>query len=53
MVEASWNMVTPVLDVWKAIPARDFPNYDSGSWGPKESDTLLEQDGRAWKNTFD
>ena len=53
MVEASWNIVSPVLDVWSAIPARDFPNYDSGSWGPKESDQLLENDGRSWKNTID
>ncbi len=53
MVEASWGIVSPVLDVWNAIPARDFPNYESGSWGPKESDALLEQDGRAWKNIDD
>ena len=53
MVEASWNIVTPVLDVWSAIPARDFPNYESGTWGPKESDLLLERDGRAWKNIDD
>jgi glucose-6-phosphate 1-dehydrogenase len=50
MVEASWEIVTPVLDVWAAIPARDFPNYESGSWGPEEADELLEKDGRAWKN---
>ncbi len=53
MVEASWQIVTPVLDVWSAIPARDFPNYDSGTWGPKEADELLEKDGRKWKNTVD
>ncbi len=53
MVEASWSIVSPVLDVWHAIPARDFPNYESGSWGPKESDALLENDGRKWKNTLD
>ena len=51
MVEASWRIVTPILDVWKAIPARAFPNYHAGSWGPKDSDVLLETDGRAWKNT--
>jgi glucose-6-phosphate 1-dehydrogenase len=50
MVEASWEIVTPILDVWAAIPARDFPNYESGSWGPAEADELLENDGRAWKN---
>jgi glucose-6-phosphate 1-dehydrogenase len=53
MVEASWRIVSPVLDVWNAIPARDFPNYESGTWGPKDADLLLEQDGRKWKNTAD
>lgn len=51
MVEASWRIVTPILDVWKAIPARDFPNHAAGSWGPKDADLLLENDGRSWKNT--
>lgn len=50
MVESSWRIVEPILDVWKALPARDFPNYQAGTWGPKESDTLLEREGRAWKN---
>ncbi len=53
MVEASWKIVSPVLDVWKAIPARDFPNYEAGTWGPKESDLLLGQDGRSWKNVIE
>jgi glucose-6-phosphate 1-dehydrogenase len=50
MVEASWRIVNPILDVWHAIPARSFPNYESGTWGPKESDELLEHDGRKWRN---
>ncbi|MGB7203013.1 MAG: glucose-6-phosphate dehydrogenase [Pyrinomonadaceae bacterium] len=53
MVEAGWRIVTPVLDVWSALPARDFPNYAAGSWGPKESDDLLGTDSRAWKNIAD
>ena len=43
-------IVDPVLDVWKALPPREFPNYASGSWGPAEADEMLERDGRAWKN---
>ncbi len=50
MVEASWSIVEPVIDVWSAIPPRGFPNYESGSWGPKEADALIEADGRRWKN---
>jgi len=53
MVEAGWRIVAPVLDVWKALPARDFPNYAAGTWGPAESDAMLAADGRAWKNLAD
>jgi len=53
MVESSWEIVSPILDVWQAIPARDFPNYEAGSWGTAEADELLNRDGRKWKNTID
>jgi glucose-6-phosphate 1-dehydrogenase len=41
-------VVTPVLDVWGALPPRDFPNYAAGSWGPASADALIERDGRVW-----
>jgi glucose-6-phosphate 1-dehydrogenase len=50
MVEAGWSIVNPALDVWKALPPRNFPNYPAGTWGPKESDDLIERDGRCWRN---
>ena len=49
MVEAGWTVIDPVLDVWKALPPRKFPNYASGTWGPVESDHLLEADNRQWR----
>ena len=49
MVEAGWTVIDPVLDVWKAVPPRKFPNYACGSWGPAESDQLLENDNRQWR----
>jgi glucose-6-phosphate 1-dehydrogenase len=49
MVEAGWSVIDPVLDVWKALPPRKFPNYASGSWGPAESDQLLQADNRQWR----
>jgi glucose-6-phosphate 1-dehydrogenase len=49
MVEAGWKVVDPVLDVWRALPPRKFPNYASGSWGPAEADQLLQLDGRQWR----
>ncbi len=48
MVEAGWCVIEPVLDVWKALPPRTFPNYPAGAWGPKEADELLERDGSEW-----
>ena len=49
MVEAGWCVVESILDVWKALPPRSFPNYAAGSWGPKEAEDLLRRDGRAWR----
>jgi glucose-6-phosphate 1-dehydrogenase len=50
MVEAGWSVVTPILDIWKALTPRDFPNYEAGTWGPKEADELIQKDGRRWRN---
>jgi glucose-6-phosphate 1-dehydrogenase len=49
MVEAGWSVVAPILDVWRALPPRSFPNYPAGSWGPREADELMERDGRQWR----
>lgn len=49
MTEASWAVVEPILDVWKALPPRDFPNYAAGTWGPQAANDLLEREGRSWK----
>jgi glucose-6-phosphate 1-dehydrogenase len=50
MVEAGWTVVEPILDVWKALPPRDFPNYPAGSWGPNDAEALLERSERQWYN---
>ncbi len=47
-VEATWALYTPVLEGWAATPPKDFPNYPSGTWGPKAADDLIERDGRKW-----
>jgi glucose-6-phosphate 1-dehydrogenase len=49
MVELGWNVVDPILDVWKALPPRRFPNYTAGSWGPKDADELMQRDQRQWR----
>ena len=48
MVEASWQAVHPILEVWNNTTF-DFPNYPSGSWGPASSDDMLARRGHTWR----
>jgi glucose-6-phosphate 1-dehydrogenase len=49
-VEAMWAVVDPIISQWEAMPAKDFPNYPAGTWGPEEQNELMKRDGRAWRN---
>lgn len=46
---ASWKLLTPILDHWASEKPKDFPNYASGTWGPKAADELLMRDGYQWR----
>lgn len=46
-VEASWQFVTPILEAWQTEPQLVY-EYEPGSWGPKQSDTLITRDNRTW-----
>ncbi len=48
-VEATWALMTPVLEYWAKNPVKDFPNYAAGTWGPTTGDALMEMDGRKWR----
>jgi glucose-6-phosphate 1-dehydrogenase len=48
-VEKGWEIVQSVMDVWHALPPRDFPNYQAGTWGPCAAGELLRRDGRRWR----
>lgn len=45
----SWRLLTPILDNWTQNKAEDFPNYQSGTWGPKAADDLINRDKRKWR----
>jgi glucose-6-phosphate 1-dehydrogenase len=49
-IEVGWEIVQPILDVWQALPPRDFPNYVAGTWGPAAADELLRRDRRGWRS---
>jgi glucose-6-phosphate 1-dehydrogenase len=46
-VEAAWQWLMTVLDVWAEAPPSDFPNYAVGTWGPEDAQGLLAQ-GQSW-----
>ncbi len=49
-IEASWGLITPILEAWEEGPAPDFPNYAPGSWGPAAADELLSRERRFWRD---
>jgi glucose-6-phosphate 1-dehydrogenase len=50
MTERGWEIVTPILDEWGAHAAdANFPNYEAGTWGPRESFDIIERAGRRWR----
>jgi glucose-6-phosphate 1-dehydrogenase len=48
-VESAWTLMDPIIQVWKLSKPKVFPNYDAGSWGPKEADEFIQRDGRRWR----
>jgi glucose-6-phosphate 1-dehydrogenase len=48
-VEASWALITPILDAWRSAKADGLACYEAGEWGPREADALIAADGRRWR----
>jgi len=49
-VACAWKWIDPIIEAWqqgKAVPHL----YRAGSWGPDESEELLQRDGRSWFNS--
>ncbi|RZV37365.1 MAG: glucose-6-phosphate dehydrogenase [Candidatus Acidulodesulfobacterium acidiphilum] len=46
----AWQLITSIMNGWSKMEPPVFPNYDAGSWGPKEADELISADGREWNN---
>lgn len=48
-VTLAWQWIDPIIKYWQE--SAQSPNlYRSGSWGPTESDELINNDGRQWYN---
>ena len=48
-VEASWGLITPIHEAWRASGAATIPSYEAGEWGPREANDLMAADGRRWR----
>lgn len=48
-VDYSWQLFTPMLEAWVNGPPPRFPNYEPGTWGPQEADTLFVDSDTSWR----
>jgi glucose-6-phosphate 1-dehydrogenase len=48
-VEATWALMTPILEYWQQHPMQHLPNYAAGTWGPAAADALMISDDRQWR----
>lgn len=48
IIESSWKIVDPVIKGWANGAGLPLATYARGTWGPVESDELLDVDGRGW-----
>lgn len=49
--EASWKLITPILEHWQASGAEGLTEYVSGSWGPDECNDMLQENGHQWRHS--
>ena len=48
-VEAAWKFVAPIQKVWESDPNQKIFGYPAGTWGPENSDDLIEKGGTGWR----
>ncbi|WP_312769094.1 glucose-6-phosphate dehydrogenase [Epilithonimonas sp.] len=47
-VEEAWDVMKTIQETWQKTKDPSFPNYEAGSWGPEDSDALVERQGHEW-----
>lgn len=52
-VKASWKFVDPILQAWKNNPDIPLYFYESGTWGPVESNNLFGDKYVKWRQPFE
>ncbi|NDW11345.1 glucose-6-phosphate dehydrogenase [Bacteroides sp. 214] len=49
-IEASWRFFDPLISYWKQHPDAPLYGYPAGTWGPKESEAMMNEHGATWTN---
>lgn len=49
-VEASWRYFDPIVRYWNEHADAPLYGYPAGTWGPLESETLMNGQGAVWTN---
>jgi glucose-6-phosphate 1-dehydrogenase len=48
-VEEAWGIVDPILWAWENMPDIPIYGYPAGTWGPHESDLLINEPNMTWR----
>jgi glucose-6-phosphate 1-dehydrogenase len=48
-IEQAWSILMPILERWENDRSNGLYGYESGTWGPKQAELLIEQSGRSWR----
>ncbi|MDR0961431.1 MAG: glucose-6-phosphate dehydrogenase [Mediterranea sp.] len=49
-IEASWRFFDPLLKYWKEKPEAPLYGYPAGTWGPLESEAMMNEHNASWTN---
>ena len=49
--EASWGLISPILENWRERKHNGLDTYVAGSWGPLSSDRLLWDNRHEWRRS--
>lgn len=48
-IEQSWELMEPVLKVWREHPGLPVYGYPAGTWGPQQADGLFGDPSYTWR----
>ncbi|MEW4451424.1 glucose-6-phosphate dehydrogenase [Bremerella sp. JC817] len=47
-VELAWGIIDPIIETWRSEKPPTLHTYETGYWGPNESNDWMAEHGRLW-----